>query len=81
MELAPWLRLLLAVLVIGLAFAFIAEPVMAQSSGFDKDIATKKGVSESLGNKKFDEKKLPSKFKMGVGVGSIFVMIAVVKWL
>lgn len=34
-----------------------------------------------LGTKEFDKDKLPNKWEMGAGFGSIFVMIAVLKWL
>lgn len=41
-------------------------------SGIDKKEAEKKGDKDS---------ERPSKLQMGLGIGSIFVMIAVVKWL
>mgnify|MGYP003661695310 CR=1 FL=1 len=53
--------------------------------GFDdvhaqgKKIAQKK--SGELGQKEWDEDQMPTKLEMGLGVGSIFVMIAVVKYL
>ena len=41
-----------------------------------------KGIAsqEGLGNKEFDKDKLPGKLEISLGVGSIFVMIAVVKY-
>ena len=49
----------------------------------DKKLAQKEGVSGSLASSDDDEDtgEGPTKFQMGVGVASIFVMIAVVKWL
>ena len=49
----------------------------------DKDLAKRKGVSGSLAKGKKGE-ELPDKAtptQMAIGVGSIFVMIAVLKWL
>ncbi len=50
----------------------------------DKDLASRKGVSGSLAKGKKGEEDKPTKatpVQMGIGVGSIFVMIAVLKWL
>ena len=48
----------------------------------DKDLASKKGMDVIMStHKKVDESKMPTKLKKMVGIGSIFVMIAVVKWL
>jgi len=74
------------ILCIGI-FADIAQaqakdPKNAAKS-VDKDLAKRKGVSGSLAKGKKDEEK-PKKatpVQMGIGVGSIFVMIAVLKWL
>lgn len=49
------------------------------SVGGDKDMASRKGLE--LGSKKLDQSKMPSKLEMAMGIGSIFVMIAVLKWL
>jgi len=49
----------------------------AGGASADKNIAEQTG----LGNKEWDKDKLPGKLEIGMGVGSIFVMIAVVKWL
>lgn len=67
----------------GLAIAavFGANEVSAQAGGKDKEIATKKGVSESLGNKEFDQEKLPGTLEIGLALGSIVAMIAAIKWL
>ncbi len=47
----------------------------------DKEIATREGVSESLGNKEWDKDQLPGKGKIGFAFGSIIAMIAVIKYL
>ncbi|PCJ65038.1 MAG: hypothetical protein COA73_03155 [Candidatus Hydrogenedentota bacterium] len=48
----------------------------------DKDLANKRGISASLASGADDEESDgPTKMQMGLGVGSIFVMIIVVKWL
>jgi hypothetical protein len=47
----------------------------------DKDIATKKGLAVFDTKRKSDSSKTPSRVQKMVGIGSIFVMIAVVKWL
>jgi len=49
--------------------------------GSDKEIATRKGISGSLGSKEWDKNKLPGKMEIGLAVGSVVVMIAVLKWL
>ena len=50
--------------------------------GGDKDLASKKGMDIITStHKKVDESKMPTKLKKMVGIRSIFVMIAVVKWL
>jgi hypothetical protein len=53
-----------------------------QTKSFDKGAAGKKGVGASLASGDGeDDGEGPSKLQMGLGVGSIFVMIIVVKWL
>jgi hypothetical protein len=48
----------------------------------DKDLASKQGLDIiTSSKKKTDPLKMPTPLKKMVGVGSIFVMIAVVKWL
>jgi len=49
--------------------------VHAQGQG----IAAKK--DGELGTKEFDKDRLPNKIEVGLGIGSFFVMIAVVKYL
>jgi len=43
-----------------------------------QSIAAKK--DGELGNKEFDKDKLPNKLEVSLGIGSIFVMIAVLKY-
>lgn len=62
------------------------QPVYAQrgadkSLTGDKDLASKKGLGESLGSKKFDKDKLPGPGKIGLAIGSVIAAIAVVKFL
>ncbi|MBX3176169.1 MAG: hypothetical protein KF886_02305 [Candidatus Hydrogenedentes bacterium] len=64
--------LLCLVLFVG-AVCLDMDTVQAQSNEF----ASKTG----LGNKEFDKQKLPGKLEVSLGVGSIFVMIAVLKYL
>ena len=48
----------------------------------DRDLASKKGMDVIMSShKKVDASKMPGKLEKMVGIGSIFVMIAVVKWL
>lgn len=49
----------------------------------DKDLAKRQGVSGALAKGKKEEEKpdRATPTQMAIGVGSIFVMIAVVKWL
>jgi hypothetical protein len=75
-----------ALLLVAVAFAlfFATDVALAQESkakSVDKTIATKKGVSGSLGNKEFDQKKLPGTKEYALVAASFIVMIAVVKWL
>ena len=72
------LSLLMCVMV-GLA----SQPAQAQASGGGgmEDLSTKKGFEVLGGSKKKDGKNSPTKAQMMIGVGSIFVMIAVMKWL
>lgn len=63
--------LLCLVLCLGLCLS--VDDVHAQGQGI--------AAQEGLGNKEFDKDKLPGKLEISLGVGSIFVMIAVVKYL
>jgi len=68
-------------LVLCFAMAFVAVDAEAQSTGADKEIATKKGVGESLGTKEFDDDKLPGKLEIGIALGSVAALIGVMKYL
>jgi hypothetical protein len=85
---------LLLIVVVAVILCLAAGPVHAQKPigkagkadsalGGDKTIGSKRGM-DVLNNDKKDDKdkgKKATKLQMMVGVGSIFVMIAVVKWL
>ena len=58
-----------------------AAGAAGMGSGGDKDLASKKGLAVFDSKKKSDPSKTPSGLQKTVGVGSLFVMIAVVKWL
>ena len=60
-------------LVFCLAIGLSTEPALAQD-----DMGT---GGTKLGTKEFDKEKLPNKWEMAAGVGSLFVAYAVVKWL
>jgi hypothetical protein len=70
-------------LILVLTLAVMVDRTEAQTkdtTGGDKDLASKKGLAALGGTKKADASKKPSKLQMSLGVASIFVMIAVVKW-
>lgn len=71
-------------LVLMLALAVMVDRTEAQGKaelGGDKGLASKKGMDALGGTKKTDKSKSASKLQMSIGVASIFVMIAVVKWV
>ncbi len=45
------------------------------------DYTQREGVEGLFEGRGLDEDKMPDRWQMWLGVGSIFVMIAVVKWL
>lgn len=51
------------------------------AAGNNKEIMQKKGVGGVFEGKGLDKDRTPSKLQMGLGIGSIFVAFAVVKWL
>ena len=53
----------------------------ATGKGGDREMATKKGFGALEGGPKKDDPNKPGKLQMVIGFGSIFVMIAVMKWL
>ncbi|HNR33029.1 MAG TPA: hypothetical protein PKI11_19210 [Candidatus Hydrogenedentes bacterium] len=77
--------LALCALCVAVAFCLILldeTAYAAREDGLtgDKALATKKGL-DALETKEFDKNKLPGKLEIGIAVGSLFAMIAVVKWL
>jgi hypothetical protein len=90
----PATKILIALalcVVLVLAFGLLTKPAHAAKGtgglgkevgvgGGDKALAGKKGLAV-LGGKKSDPSKQATKLQKMVGVGSIFVMIGVVKWL
>ena len=70
--------------IIALSLTLFAAIADAQDSSgaktSDKKVAQRSGVSGALAEDK-DDADGPSKLQMGVGVGSIFVMIGVMKYL
>ncbi len=65
--------LLCLVLCVGLCLC--VDDAHAQGKDFAERSSTE------LGSKEFDKDKLPGKLEISLGIGSIFVMIAVVKYL
>ncbi len=57
-----------------LGLGLCTEDVHAQG----QELAMKK--DGELGNKEFDKDQLPNKLEVSLGIGSIFVMIAVLKY-
>lgn len=65
-------------------FADLADAASKDASAkSDKKVSQRRGISGSLasGDDDDDDGDGPNAVQMGFGVGSIFVMIAVVKWL
>ena len=61
-----WIRAgaLCVVLCVALAIVCdVADAAAKSTSGADKGLATKKGVSQSLGSKEIEEDKLPGKLE------------------
>lgn len=73
-------------LLLGLAIAATPSKAFAQKGGgkaniaAEKDMASKQGVAGSLGKKEWDKTKLPGKWKIGFGWGSLVLAIFVMKW-
>ena len=73
------------VVVCCLCIGMIGNEAYAQgSSSLDKDMASRKGVSDSLasgGKENNDDSRIPSRLQMGVGIGSCVVAFVVLKYL
>jgi len=88
MNAAKILMVLTLCVLLCLMMGLVVDQVYAQKGlggkgglGGDKDLASKKGLDVLKGSKKSDPSKVPTKLQKMVGVGSIFVMIGVMKWL
>lgn len=69
-----------AACALGFAALFMCDAAQAQSAK-EKEIASRKGVSGSLGSKDIDEKKLPGTMEIGLAIGTTVASIAAIKWL
>lgn len=78
-----WLSCIILCLLVGAMILVCVDHAYAQKSttNLDKGLSQKHGVGESLASASDKKGKKPSKLQMFVGIGSIGVMIAVVKWL
>ncbi len=71
----------------GLILAGVLSLFLCVGIGVDVDTVHAQGKSTAerssteLGTKEFDQDKLPGPLEVGLGIGSIFVMIAVVKYV
>lgn len=81
MSLKACLLVITLCLLMCVAVGLAAQPAYAAGSGGMDDLSTKKGLDVLGGSKKDPNKKGATKNQMIIGVASIFVMIAVVKWL
>jgi hypothetical protein len=75
---AAFVALLCFVLALGVE---LADAAAAKPTKGDQSLAQKQGVGGSLASKKTDDTKKATKLQMMIGVGSVFVAIAVIKWL
>ncbi len=64
-----------------LAIVLCAGLALCTNSAYAQSADQKLAERTGLGNKEFDKSKMPGKLEVGLGFGSIFVMIAVMKWL
>lgn len=62
-------------------FGLVVDQACAQKKGAAKDLASKEGMSVLEGTKKSNTEKGATKLQKTIGIGSIFVMIAVIKLL
>lgn len=90
-------KMILAVVAVMVALAMVfafADTAAAQADdqvtgdtdglkGKDRDLSQKRTVDDSLANRKLggEESEGPTKFQMGLGLGSCVVMVIVLKWL
>ncbi|HUW61195.1 MAG TPA: hypothetical protein VMZ06_09325 [Candidatus Bathyarchaeia archaeon] len=64
-----------------LCFVLALAVEYADAAKGDQALAQKKGIAGSLGTKKTDDSKKATKLQMMIGIGSVFVAFAVIKWL
>lgn len=69
--------------VAALALTLFVGQARAQddTASLDQELGQRRGISGSLAPVKKGEGEGPTTVQMVIGIGSIFVMIAVVKWL
>lgn len=70
-------------LLVCVCVGLVAQPVYAQDDikGSDKKLGAKQGMSVLKDTKSNKDKPSASYVQMAVGIGSIFVTVALVKWL
>jgi len=81
MRVAAFLVLLCFVLALAVEYADAAAAKPSKPAKGDQALAQKRGIAGSLGTKKTDESKKATKLQMMIGIGSVFVAFAVIKWL
>jgi hypothetical protein len=92
MKARRWIAALTLCAIVCALFLLVVEQAQAARGGgtsdLDKELSSRHGLKGSLATSKSkgkgteeEEKKGPTKFQMFLGVASIFVMIAVVKWV
>lgn len=85
MDTKKFVKAVLLCVMLAVMIALVVDQAQAQRSvgdlGGDKDIATKRGFEVFDTGKKADPSRKPNKLQKTVGFASIFVMIAVMKWL
>jgi hypothetical protein len=67
--------------IVCVMIGLVVDQACAQKKGADKDLASKEGLNVLDGKKKSDPNKGATTLQKSIGVASVFVMIAVVKWL
>jgi len=82
MEVRKLATVLTLCIVVCILFCWITETAFAQGKeDAIKDLSAKKGLDVLNSGKKSDEDKSPTKLQKILGIGSVFVAVAVVKWL
>ena len=87
MDTKKFVKAVLLCVMLAVMISLVVDQAHAQGRrndlnlGGDKDIATKRGFEVFDTGKKADPSRKPNKLQKTVGFASIFVMIAVMKWL